>query len=629
VAFAGVVVPMGAQAATTAKVPAGFSFSGSGWGHGVGLSQYGARGQALEGRTANQILTHYFSGTTVKPVKDAVDLRVNLQHRVTSLRLRGEPLGSKGGSVQVSIGSKNLTIAPRAPITLRASGRDVQVVSGTKVLLTGSPVTIRWSGTRNPGSTGSSPAVLNLVGGRSSLETSGHRYRYGQVEVRARINAKGASTMSAVNVVNLHDEYLLGIGEMPSSWPMAALQSQVVASRGFALVRYQSGVRGGCWCHVFDDTSDQVFVGYGKEVGPSGDRWRQAVRTTASSATTGRVVFYGKKVAQTFFSSSTGGRTQNSQDVWVSARPYLRSVDDRWSRDRRINPTFAAWGPRTRTQQQMAQAFALPNVSRIDLTSRYASGSLRSAKAWSATGQFAVLSGATFTRRLTLTSRWSFVTGTPYPTATKPIVPAAYKLSAIAFPASVRIPAKARISGMVLPSAASKGKRVVIQKWVNRSWKQAGSVTIASDGRFTFAAPITARGNHLYRAWKPGDQCTSKGCATRGAVSASLRLVAVQRQSVSVGSSSILVKKGARALISGKIAPATPGSRVLVQRLSKGTWKTLGSVTVRSSGRYSYRTAVYKPGRYAYRVVKPSEKCGSGTCLLQRSASKTIIVRVR
>ena len=628
VAIAALVVPMAAQAAAP-KVPAGFSFSGSGWGHGVGLSQYGARGQAQEGRTATQILTHYFSGTTVKPVTDAVDLRVNLQFDVPSLRLRGEPLRSTGGSVQLSIGSKNLTVAPRAAITLRASGTDVQVVSGTKVLATGNPVTVRWSGTRSPGSTGSRPAVLNLVSGSSSLDTSGHRYRYGQVEVRSRSNAAGARTLSAVNVVNLHDEYLLGVGEMPSSWPMAALQSQVVVARSYALVRYQSGVRAGCWCHVFDDTRDQVFAGYGKEAGPSGDRWRQAVLTTAYSATTGRVVLYGNKVAQTFFSSSTGGRTQNSEDVWGSALPYLRSVDDRWSRDSRNNPTYAAWGPRARTQQQVAQAFALPNVSRIDLTSRHASGAVRSAKAWSATGQYAVLSSATFTQRLALTSRWSFVTGTPNPMATKPVVPAAYTLSTGVVPASVVIPADARVSGFVLPSTASKGKRVVIQKWVNRSWKQAGSVTVAADGGFAFTASPAARGNHLYRVWKPSDNCTAKGCATKGAVSASLRLDGAQLYSVGVASGAIAAKKGGLAMISGGVAPATAGSRVLIQRLSKGTWKTLGSTVVRSSGRYSYGTRVLSAGRYAYRVWKPSDQCSSGTCLLKASSSKAVIVTVR
>jgi len=245
-----------------------------------------------------------------------------------------------------------------------------------------------------------------------------------------------------------------------------------------------------------------------------------------------------------------------------------------------------------------------------------------------------VLSGATFTQRLALTSRWSFVTGTPNPMATKPVVPkpvvpAAYKLSTGVVPGSVVIPADAQVSGVVLPSAASKGKRVVIQKWVNRAWKNYGSATVAADGRFTYAASPEVRGNHVYRVWKPSDNCTSKGCATRGAVSPSLRLDGARRYSVGVSSTRIVAKKGSLAMISGGVAPATPGSRVFVQRLSKGTWKTLGSATVRSSGRYSYGTGVPNAGRYAYRLWKPSDQCTSGTCLLKASASKTVIVTVR
>jgi len=632
IAAACLVVPAAAQAASAsvASLPSSFSFSGSGWGHGVGLSQSGARGQAQEGRTSTQILTHYFTGTQVKPVADAMDLRVNVQFDVASVRLRGEPLGSSGGRVEVNVAGRSYAFAARSVVTLRNAGSSVQVVSASKVIASGNPVVVRWSGTRDSGATGSLPSVLNLVGPTGSIDSSGHRYRYGKVEVRSRVNGAGVRTLSAVNSVRLHDEYLLGIGEMPSSWPMAALQAQTIAARNYALVRYQAGIRPGCWCHVFDDTRDQVFVGYGKEAGASGSRWRQAVLRTAVSATTGQAVLYRGGVAQTFYSSSTGGRTQNSEDVWGSASPYLRSVDDHWSRDKRYNPSFAAWGPRARTQQQVAKAFALPDVVRLDLTSRNASGAVRTAKAWSSKGAYAVLSGATFSQRLALTSRWNFVTGTTDPMAAKaPVaVPTAYALTTGVVPGAVVVPAGATVSGLVLPASASKGKRVVIQKWINRQWKPAASITVATNGRYTYRAAPSSRGNYLFRVWKPSDNCTAKGCATRGAVSAPLRLDTAQRYVVGASAASKRVKKGSFATIQGKVTPTRANSRVLLQRFTGGAWKTLGSATVRTSGRFTYATRPSGTGGFVYRVWKPSDQCASGVCLLKAAVSSTVTVTV-
>jgi stage II sporulation protein D len=57
-----------AHSANAVQVPAGFTITGSGFGHGAGMSQYGAQGMGLDGYTASQILTHYYSGTTVDPV---------------------------------------------------------------------------------------------------------------------------------------------------------------------------------------------------------------------------------------------------------------------------------------------------------------------------------------------------------------------------------------------------------------------------------------------------------------------------------------------------------------------------------------------------------------------------------
>jgi hypothetical protein len=76
--------------------PTAFTFTGAGLGHGVGMSQIGAEGMALDGRSATEILQYFYTGTSVLPVPDATDLRVNLLHQVltTKIRIEALPLSS-------------------------------------------------------------------------------------------------------------------------------------------------------------------------------------------------------------------------------------------------------------------------------------------------------------------------------------------------------------------------------------------------------------------------------------------------------------------------------------------------------------------------------------------------------
>lgn len=398
-------------ASPTTTVPATFAFAGGGWGHGVGMSQYGALGMASEGRTANEILEHYYTGTKVGAYRDDAKVRVNLAHRAERVRLRTEALASGGGSISFNTGSAKMHGTASDRFSVRVSGTGLAVhKNGTKAL-TGSSVVIKWSGTRSLPVTpadDTKAALLNLVSGSTGFGSAGHRFRYGYVKVMARTSG-GVTRLEAVNAVSLHDEYLLGIGEMPSSWPAAALQAQVIAARSYALVKVGHGVRSACQCHVDSGRGpyyDQVFSGYAKESGAMGSAWRAAVKATNVSAATSRTVLYAGKPAQAFYSSSTGGRTQDVRDVWGGTLPYLKSVDDHWSSDPRYNPTFASWGPLARSQAQVAKAFGLRDVVRVDLSDRYVSGALRDATAWSSKGEKATLSATTFVVRLGLTSNW-------------------------------------------------------------------------------------------------------------------------------------------------------------------------------------------------------------------------------
>ena len=414
----GLAVPISAQAAAAPAVPATFDFSGSGWGHGVGMSQYGALGMATEGASATTILTHYYTGTTIAAYGDSQDIAVSLAHRVTGVKFRTEALQTDGGDVAINLGSSMLYGTAGDEFGLSLSGSKIVVTKNGVKRGSGTNIVVRWSGTRNPSKTlnMTRASVLNLVSPTSSFATSGHRYRYGFVRVVAR-TVGGVTRLEVVNTLRLHDEYLRGIAEVSSSWPAAALQAQVIAARSYALVKYEQGLKAGCQCHVDAGRGpfyDQNFVGYVKESSSFGSAWRAAVTATAVSSTTSKTVLYKGKPAQAFYSSSSGGRTQNVKDVWGTAIPYLVSVDDHWATEAKYNPN-ATWGPYSRSQAKVAAAFGLADVDRLDLSKRYASGALQSATAWSSKGTSATISVGAFVSRLALTSNWVTRAATTYP----------------------------------------------------------------------------------------------------------------------------------------------------------------------------------------------------------------------
>jgi len=377
-------------AAEAAPIPASFVVSGSGWGHGVGLSQYGARGQANEGRNAAQILSHYYTGTTVGALADNMNIRVQV-HRAVTLTAN-----TTGGQMRLHTGANDARLVPAGKqVSFAVVGTQVRASYGTAVLA-GTTVYVEWDGTRFYNPTG--PAALTTVTG------SGGVYRHGRLEMGVL-----TGQVNAVNVLRLHGEYLYGIGEMPSSWAPAALDAQAIIARGYGLANMGS-LKSDCNCNVYDSVKSQHFTGWSKEnetVGATnyGKLWQAAVNRTSVGSDQGKVVEYQGKLATTYYFSSSGGRTQNSEDVWVTAVPYLRSVPDPWSLDPLNNPTYAEW-TRAVSQSAMAAAFGLTNVASIDLSQRTTGGGMKSAVATSATGATVTLKGELLRTRLGLPSSW-------------------------------------------------------------------------------------------------------------------------------------------------------------------------------------------------------------------------------
>ena len=284
----------GQQTPSSSYGEAVFVVSGRGYGHGVGMSQYGAYGQALAGRTYQQILAHYYTGTQIGQA------------------------GRRELRVLLAEGRRAVTVSSAVPFSaVDASGLAYKLPKGT--------LTLRADLTL-PSDTGPVRAIQPLVlrpGKKTPLALDGKLYR-GKLELVPQ-----GDFLRVVNVVPL-ESYLEGVvaGEVPFSWPAEALKAQAVAARSYALA---SALRGKPF-DLYADARSQVYLGVAGEK-PS--------TTRAVDDTAGEVVLYAGKVATTYYFSTSGGKTASAADVFGFAVPYLVSRPDPWDK---LSP-YHRWGP--------------------------------------------------------------------------------------------------------------------------------------------------------------------------------------------------------------------------------------------------------------------------------------------
>jgi len=367
----------------SAVVPKTFVFTGSGYGHGVGLSQYGAKGQALEGKSAIEILNYYFPNAQVTPVEDTATISVNIAHQVPALSLVIPATDIATITVDTAVAT---SLPPDSVLNFAISGKVISGPGGSGKLWV-----IKWS---NPES------IISVNVGKSKFLVN-----HGYIQLRA-VSAPGIGfRIEATNLLRLHDEYLYGIAEVPSSWPTAALESQVIASRTYALMRMNS-IKKACDCHVYNSKYDQAFVGYSKEGEPRyGQFWKAAVDATAVDESHGLAITVDQLPVSVFFSSSTGGMTQRSVDVWGTDIPHLVSVPDPWSIDPAVNRNYASWTKKV-SQKVMAKAFGLADVIQIIIGERTATNSVLKITGVSSDGTSKTLPVGTFKSAVKMPSSW-------------------------------------------------------------------------------------------------------------------------------------------------------------------------------------------------------------------------------
>lgn len=387
--------PLPAQRPSTvtkgAAATPSWTFTGAGFGHGVGMSQYGARAQAEAGWSARQILAFYYQGTTYDQVADTQTIHVNVLHGATSTTISGRSVGTNGGKLTVTAGGRTMTAPAGVGVTLRRSGSTVlaSCSSCSPTSVSGTSATVTWDESRTEMT-------------RGSL-----RYRHAPFVVS---RTPGAATLEGVLRLRLADEYLDQVREVPWSWPAAAQEAQAAAARAYALRKVAAGIRSSCACHVTNGQGDQV---YGPVPG-AGEaawwpRWRAAVRA-GGLAGAGYVPRHGGRVIEALYSSSNGGWTVANEDVWTGGAPvpYLRSRRDTWSTTP-ANPR-RAWTTSV-TGTALAAAFDLPDVRRLDLSDRSSAHTVRTATATSAAGVRRTITGDQLRSRVSLSST-SFRRGT-------------------------------------------------------------------------------------------------------------------------------------------------------------------------------------------------------------------------
>ena len=387
-----------------ATVPPHFVLTGSGYGHGVGMSQIGAEGQAMEGQSAQYILNYWFPGTQIVSVPDTQLIRVNIAHQVSS------------ASIVVAAGfpHSNVDLTSNPDGSPNNGGLGVSTSTykfsllGKKIVATmynkGSPIlpfpaqsawNIYWTGTDTfPAAQGNDPFTVIKV----SSSTGSIQLRYGKIQLKIV-----GSKIEITDTMTI-DQYVLGISEMSSNWLPSALQAQAIASRTYGLAHLT--LRKACDCNVYNTTYDQAYIGYAKESEPGvGQNWQSAVTSTETDPTDAQAIYYLGKPISVFFFSSDGGQTQNSSDVWGTAFPYLTNVQDPWSLDIFLNSQYAHW-QRVLIQKDVAAAFNLPDVVTMAITARSASNSATVITATSSTGAIATLQVGDFKSKLRIPSSW-------------------------------------------------------------------------------------------------------------------------------------------------------------------------------------------------------------------------------
>jgi stage II sporulation protein D len=271
------VYPLAAQASVSWIV------HGRGFGHGVGMSAYGAYGFAKAGKGYRFILGHYYRGTSIGTLDKPRVLRVLLDISPADVEFSG---ATSACGARLDPGRSYEAHRNGNAVALRSSGGKRLADCGRKL----------------------------RAAGRGKITIAGQGIYRGALETVP--TESDAGSLNVVNALAI-EQYAKGVmpNEVPPSWPMEELKAHALAVRSIAI----TGDVGGNGFDVYSDTRSQVYEGLESEYA----RTNEAV-----DATRGQVVTYQGEVAQTFYSACSGGHTESVENVFGTAIPYLVGVPD-------------------------------------------------------------------------------------------------------------------------------------------------------------------------------------------------------------------------------------------------------------------------------------------------------------
>ncbi len=375
-------------------------FEGGGWGHSVGMSQYGALGFARDGWDYTQIISHYYSEygqnaqrAYVAALEGAGNLRVNLTQERIAVELYNR------GSFPVTItrdAESYVVDQNNTKIEIVSDGPNCRVLAGgAEALPSGScRMTLTWDGwEEQPTTRIEMPWVTSRSGSRIQCQQRDWNVGFDRVCAYSRGTMhiwpdNNTDSFHVVQEMDL-DQYAYGISEMPYYWGrvggdwsnidpkgLEALKVQAVAARSYALRR---AIDAGpsrlqvCGCHVYDTTVDQRYVGWGHGQAP----WIKAVDDT-SMQVVGHPASVDSKgdflPVPAYYSSSTFGATEPNEVGFGSSNPvpYLRSVPDPHSADPNLNGN-ARWTV-SLTKAQIAAKLGMSKVTGVTVETWSPSG---------------------------------------------------------------------------------------------------------------------------------------------------------------------------------------------------------------------------------------------------------------
>jgi len=321
------------------------TFYGAGTAHGLGMSQYGAKAMADQGSDYEKILTHYYTGTHLG--------NIDTKNIIVRVRLSAS---SGGGNIFVRGGKANYIKGDEKREL--SDGEAVPAEPGMRLV----------------------PQDSNTIFEIGYKSDDFNTYR-GVIEILPG-QYGGIATINHIYM----EDYLRSVisGEMSARWPEEALKAQAVAARNYAYKNLNSSAQ----YDICDTPACQVYLGYKHEF-PSTD--------VAVAKTKGEVLYYGNELITAYYFSSSGGWTENNENVWGGKPiPYLRGVSSPGE-----DSPYNSWKTDSISKEELQRVLnsnsktSIGNLQKIEVTKRGVSGRVMAVRIMGSDGEKTV-SGNTF-----------------------------------------------------------------------------------------------------------------------------------------------------------------------------------------------------------------------------------------